>query len=580
MTTPQISPNSAAALIAKFLKARGVSRVFALCGGHIMPIWMQLDAQGIQIVDVRDERAAVYMAHAHSELTGQIGVALVTAGPGVTNAMTGIANAHTARASVLILSGTPPQAQENRGALQDMSHIEFVKPLTRYARTVRYPDLVLQELDEAVSRALGHGGEPGPAYLDFPVDTLRANVSHAVQLTEFFQARDKQKILPDLGAAQAAMEVLWQAKRPLIISGRGARGSQEALVKFLDKLGALYLDTGESRGLVPENHPSVVAAMRGNVMSQADVVVTLGRKLDFQLAYGSPAVFGDAKFVRIADCPSELRDNRRGVAEVFASVSSSLETILELAGQREPQTDREWVTHIRQQHEKRADKLVTSMQQAPAGNDGLMHPNKLLATLRAALPDDAVVVADGGDFLSFARVGLPAATYLDPGSLGCIGVGTPFGIAASLALPDRTVVVATGDGAFGFNAMEIDTAVRHRAPVLIVVANNGAWAIEVRDQLETHGKVVGTQLQFADHAAMARAFGMHAERVTSADDLPAAIQRALANRPALLDVLVTPEAASSDAKSGLAWVPDLQALGAWDSAEKTWRHQSNLTTQG
>lgn len=580
MTTPQISPNSAAALIAKFLKARGVSRVFALCGGHIMPIWMQLDAQGIQIVDVRDERAAVYMAHAHSELTGQIGVALVTAGPGVTNAMTGIANAHTARASVLILSGTPPQAQENRGALQDMSHIEFVKPLTRYARTVRYPDLVLQELDEAVSRALGHGGEPGPAYLDFPVDTLRANVSHAVQLTEFFQARDKQKILPDLGAAQAAMEVLWQAKRPLIISGRGARGSQEALVKFLDKLGVLYLDTGESRGLVPENHPSVVAAMRGNVMSQADVVVTLGRKLDFQLAYGSPAVFGDAKFVRIADCPSELRDNRRGVAEVFASVSSSLETILELAGQREPQTDREWVTHIRQQHEKRADKLVTSMQQAPAGNDGLMHPNKLLATLRAALPDDAVVVADGGDFLSFARVGLPAATYLDPGSLGCIGVGTPFGIAASLALPDRTVVVATGDGAFGFNAMEIDTAVRHRAPVLIVVANNGAWAIEVRDQLETHGKVVGTQLQFADHAAMARAFGMHAERVTSADDLPAAIQRALANRPALLDVLVTPEAASSDAKSGLAWVPDLQALGAWDSAEKTWRHQSNLTTQG
>ncbi|MEY3637329.1 MAG: hypothetical protein RIR68_462 [Pseudomonadota bacterium] len=580
MTTPQISPDSAAALIAKFLKARGVSRVFALCGGHIMPIWMQIDAQGIQIVDVRDERAAVYMAHAHSELTGQIGVALVTAGPGVTNAMTGIANAHTARASVLILSGTPPQAQENRGALQDMSHVEFVKPLTRYARTVRHPDLVLQELDEAVSRALGHGGEPGPAYLDFPVDTLRARVSPAVQLDEFFQMRVQQKILPELAAAQAAMEILWQAKRPLVISGRGARGAQQALIKFLDKLGAPYLDTGESRGLVPESHPSVVAAMRGSVMSQADVVVTLGRKLDFQLAYGSPAVFGDAKFVRIADCASELRDNRRGAAEVHASVSCTLETILDLAGNRAPQTDREWAAKIRQQHEQRADKLVTSMQEAPAGSDGLMHPNKLLAALRAELPEDAVVVADGGDFLSFARVGLPASTYLDPGSLGCIGVGTPFGIAASLALTERTVVVATGDGAFGFNAMEIDTAVRHKAPVLIVVANNGSWAIEVRDQLETHGKVVGTQLQFADHAAMARAFGMHGERVTSADELPAAIQRALANRPALLDVLVTPEAASSDAKSGLAWVPDLQALGAWDSAEKTWRNQSSLNSQG
>jgi acetolactate synthase-1/2/3 large subunit len=489
----------------------------------------------------------------------------------VTNAMTGIANAHTARASVLILSGTPPQAQENRGALQDMSHVEFVKPLTRYARTVRHPDLVLQELDEAVSRALGHGGEPGPAYLDFPVDTLRVRVSPAVQLAEYFQMRVQPKILPEMAAAQAAMEILWQAKRPLIISGRGARGAQQPLVKLLDKLGALYLDTGESRGLVPENHPSVVAAMRGSVMSQADVVVTLGRKLDFQLAYGSPAVFGDAKFVRIADCASELRDNRRGAAEVFASVSCTLETIQELAGNREPQTDREWTAKVRQQHEQRADKLVLSMQQAPAGSDGLMHPNKLLSALHAELPEDAVVVADGGDLLSCARVGLPASTYLDPGSLGCIGVGTPFGIAASLALPERTVVVATGDGAFGFNAMEIDTAVRHKAPVLIVVANNGAWAIEVRDQLETHGKVVGTQLQFADHAAMARAFGMHGERVTSAEELPAAIQRALANRPALLDVLVTPEAASSDAKSGLAWVPDLQALGAWDSAEKNWR---------
>ena len=177
-----------------------------------------------------------------------------------------------------------------------------------------------------------------------------------------------------------------------------------------------------------------------------------------------------------------------------------------------------------------------------------MHPNRLLAALRAALPADAVVVADGGDFLSFARVGLPATTYLDPGSLGCIGIGTPFGIAASLALPERTVVVATGDGAFGFNAMEVDTAVRHKAPLLIVVANNGAWAIEVRDQAETHGHVVGTRLQFSDYAGMARSFGMHAERVTDANDLPAAIARALANRPALLDVVVTPTAVSSDAR--------------------------------
>ncbi len=576
MTTPQVSEHSAAALVARFLKSRGVDRVFALCGGHIMPLWMRLDAEGLRIVDVRDERAAVYMAHAHAELSGGLGVALVTAGPGVTNAMTGIANAHVARAPVLVLSGTPPRAQENRGALQDMAHTEFVRPLTRYARTVREPDLVLQELDEAVARALGEAGEPGPAYLDFPVDTLRAAVSPAVLLPELLAPRPRHQRLPDPAAVDAAVELLWSARRPLVISGRGARGSAPQLVRLLDALGALYLDTGESRGLVGDDHPAVVAALRGSVMAEADLIVTIGRKLDFQLAYGSPAVFGQARFVRIADCAAELRDNRRGAAEVLASPAAALAAIVERAAGRAPATDRDWARSSRARHLARADKLVTAMGQAAPGSDGLMHPNRLLAALRQALPRDAIVVADGGDFLSFARVGLPAATYLDPGSLGCIGIGTPFGVAAALACPGRTVVVATGDGAFGFNAMEVDTAARHRAPVLIVVANNGSWAIEVRDQQETHGKVVGTRLQFADHAAMARAFGLHGERVERADDLDAAIARALSavhdGRPALLDVLVTPEAASSDAKSGLAWVPDLQALGAWDDAERAWRN--------
>ena len=570
-----VSEHSAAALIARFLKARGVDRVFALCGGHIMPIWMRLDAEGIRIVDVRDERAAVYMAHAHAELTGGLGVAMVTAGPGVTNAMTGIANAHVARAPVLVLSGTPPRAQENRGALQDMAHTDFVRPLTRYARTVREPELVLQELDEAVARAFGQGGEPGPVFLDFPVDTLRASVSAALQLPERFAPTARPRLLPDPDSVQQAVQLLWSAKRPLVISGRGARGAGGPLVQLLNRLGAVYLDTGESRGLVPEAHAAVVAAMRGAVMPQADVILTLGRKLDFQLAYGSPAVFGDAKFVRIADTAAELRDNRRGAAELLATPAAALEAILAAAGDRAPATDRAWAADLRRQHLARADKLVTSMTSAAPGRDGLMHPNRLIAALRDALPADAVVVADGGDFLSFARVGLPATTYLDPGPLGCIGVGTPFGVAAALACPGRLVLVATGDGAFGFNAMEIDTAVRHQAPVLIVVANNGSWAIEVRDQQETHGKVVGTRLQFADHAAMARAFGAHGERVERAEDLPGAIARAKAalaqGRPALLDVLVTPEAASSDAKSGLAWVPDLQALAAWDDAARRWR---------
>jgi acetolactate synthase-1/2/3 large subunit len=308
------------------------------------------------------------------------------------------------------------------------------------------------------------------------------------------------------------------------------------------------------------------------------VVVTLGRKLDFQLAFGSPAVLGPAKFIRLSDNAAELRDNRRADVELLGDVNLSLQALLKWGAQKTPATDRAWSAGLRQKHLQRVEKLQHSMQQEAPGSDGLMHPNRVLAALREALPTDSVVVADGGDFLSFARVGLSSPQYLDPGPLGCIGVGTPFGIAASLACPDKTVVVATGDGAFGFNAMEIDTAVRHKAPVLIVVANNGAWAIEVRDQQETHGKVVGTRLQFADHAAMAKAFGMHAQRVERAEDLPAAIDKALKNLPALLDVLVTPEAVSSDAKSGLAWVPDLQALSSWDDLERVWRKGDSSPT--
>ena len=574
---PIAGPDSAAAAIARYLHAQGVRRVFALCGGHIMPIWMQLDAAGIAIVDVRDERSAVFMAHAHAEVTGELGVALVTAGPGVTNAMTGIANAHVSRAPVLVLSGTPPQPQENRGALQDMVHVDLVRSLTRYARTVRDPALVLQELDEAVARARGEGGEPGPAYLDFPTDTLRAPVPHAVALPERFVPQRTTVTLPDPHEVERAVELLWSARRPLIISGRGARAAGPQLCALLDRTGAAYLDTGESRGLVPDDHPSVVSAMRGAVMGQADVVVTIGRRFDFQLAYGSPAVFGAARIVRIADTTAELRDNRRAEVAVFASVDRTLDAILASAGERAPATDRAWTSGLRAKHEQRAQSLLAQMRAEPPGADGAIHPNRLLAALRDALPHDAVVVADGGDILSFTRVGLPATTYLDPGSLGCLGVGTPFGIAASLALPERVVAVVTGDGAFGFSAMEIDTAVRHNAPVLIVIANNAAWQIEVRDQQESYGRVIGTRLQSVDYAAVARAFGLHARRVERSEDLPAAIAEALANRPALLDVITTVDAVSSDGKTGLAWVPDLQPLAAWDDAERRWRDSSSDT---
>ena len=557
--------------VAAFLAARGVERIFALCGGHVMPIWMAADAAGIAIVDVRDERAAVHMAQAHAEITGGPGVAMVTAGPGVTNAITGIANAHVSRAPVVVLSGTPPGAQENRGALQDIDHLALVGGVTRYARTVRDPALAAQELDEAAARALGEGGEPGPAFIQFPTDVLRAAAPAAMRRAEHLAGKAPPRLYPDPEAAARAADVIWSARRPLVIAGRGARGAGTELRALLDRLGGAYLDTGESRGLVPDDHPSTVAAMRGAAMAEADLVVTVGRRLDFQLAYGSPAIFGAARFVRIADTAGELRDNRRGAVEILASAAPALAAIVAAAGNRSPGVDREWLDRLRQGHRARADRLRRTLAGAPAGGDGRMHPNRLLGALRDRLDDKSIVVVDGGDFLSFARVGLSAPTMLDPGPFGCIGVGVPYGIAAALARPDKRVVVATGDGAFGFNAMELDTAARHGARAVFVVANNGAWQIEVHDQTERWGKAVGTRLQRADHAAMARGFGLHAERVDSPEALPEALDRAFAAAPALLDVAVTTDAVSADARSGLAAVPDTQPLSSWDEAERRWR---------
>lgn len=567
-----MTDRTGADLIAATLKARGVERVFALCGGHIMPIWMALDAAGIEIVDVRDERAAVYMAHAHAAVGGGFGVALVTAGPGVTNAMTGIANAHVSRMPVLVLSGTPPRAQENRGALQDMSHVALVESITRVARTVRHAHALPRELDHAISAALGHGGEPGPCFLDFPVDVQREVLPPVLFDVEQIVGRPKPRtraLDEDLDAAAAMIRA---AKKPVVISGRGANGAAGALTRFLTASGAGYLDTGETKGIVPEAHDAHIGAMRGAAMKDADLVITVGRKLDFQLAYGAPAIFGDARFLRISDVAAELTDNRLGDTALLGDVALSLDGLADrLAG---AEMDRAWTRSLRDRHLQRTAGLADTLATAPSDSRGRIHPNRLLGEIRKRLDPDAIVIADGGDFLSFSRIALSSATYLDPGPLGCIGLATPFAIGAAKAAPGRQVVAATGDGAFGFSSMEIDTAARHKVPMMIVVSNNGAWAIEVRDQMERFNKAVGTELQFADYAAMARGFGLKAWRIEGEDAIAPTLDQAFAaladGHTVLIDAVTSPEAASSDSKTGLAWVPDLQALAAWDEAERAW----------
>jgi acetolactate synthase-1/2/3 large subunit len=570
----QSTPRSVARLVAEFLLVRKVDRVFGLQGGHIQPIWDHLAQLGVRIVDVRDEGAAVHMAHAHAVLTGGVGVALATAGPGVTNCVTAIANAQLERVPVLLIGGCAPVPQDDFGPLQGIDHAAVMRPITRQARTLRVPDSIARDLDKAWSTAAGDGNPPGPVYLEFPTDVLRAQVPPTLVLDEHLRLKPARRIPPDPAEVQRAAQAIGAARRPLVVTGRGATGAASEVLRLLDRSGAVYLDTQESRGLVPNDHPSVVGAMRGRAMQEADLVVVVGRKLDYQMGYGSPVVLPNAKFVRIADNWEELRENRRGEAELFAHPALALAAIADALPGPSSALDREWTAALRAEHVRRSTKHIEAMAAAEAGKDGHMHPNRIFAALRKVLRPDAIAIADGGDILSFARMGLEPRTYLDAGAFGCLGVGVPYGVAAALLHPDRQVVVITGDGAFGINAMEIDSAKRHGAKAVFIVANNAAWNIERLDQeMNYGGRVVGTTLAWSDYAAMARAFGLHGERVSDPARLPGALEQAFANAPALLDVVVTQHALSSDAGKGLGWVPDYQALTAWDDAERKRRMQ-------
>jgi acetolactate synthase-1/2/3 large subunit len=483
-----------------------------------------------------------------------------------------IANAQLERVPVLLIGGCAPVPQDDLGPLQGIDHVAIMKPVTRSARTLRVADNLLRDLDKAWSTALSDGNPPGAVYIEIPTDVLRQRVPTGVVLQEFLTPRAPRQIPPVAEEVARAAGLIARAKRPLILSGRGAIGSTEPLLRFLERSGALYLDTQESRGLVPNSHASFVGAVRARAMKDADLVITLGRKLDYQTAYGSPVVYPNARWIRIADNAEELRENRRGEVELFAHPALALAALTE-ALPKSAATDADWAKTLRNEHLRRSSKYAEELATSPAGKDGHMHPNRIFAALRQVLKPDAITVADGGDILSFARLGLEAPrTYLDAGTFGCLGVGIPYGVAAGLLQPDRQVVVISGDGAFGINAMEIDSAKRHGAKVVFIVANNAAWNIERIDQQTNYGgRIVGTLLAWSDYAAMARAFDLHAERVTDPNRLKGALEEAFAKAPALLDVVVTQDALSSDAGKGLGWVPDYQALSAWDDAEKARR---------
>jgi acetolactate synthase-1/2/3 large subunit len=564
-----MNSTTVAQLIAERLRSQGVRRVFGLCGGHIQPIWDALARNGIEIVDVRHEAAAVYMAHASAELTGELGVALVTAGPGLTNAVTAISNAFVGRSPVLVISGRAPRPQTGMAAMQDIDQASVVRPITRLAEQVSERHHVIPRLDKVIAAAIGAAtGATGPAYIDFPTDLLDEVVHEADIPALAMRRREPTVVGPDPVAVDSAAELIRDASRILVIGGRSVRAAAATVREFLSATGAVYLDSGESRGAIRDDVPGFVPAVRGRAMNEADLVITLGRRLDFQLGYGSPAVFApDARFLRIGTCFDELGENRRGDVEMHADTGAALAALLE-RGAAPSAPDRAWIEDLRTANAARARALATKLAAPDPDEDGRMTPNFVIGAVNDLLTDRSVAIADGGDILSFARVGLKPVDYLDCGALGCLGVGVPFAVAAALQRPDDPVIAVIGDGSFGFTALEVDTAVRHGAKAVFVVVNNEAWNIERHDQVDRFdGNIVGVDLPGCRYDLLGRSLGAHGERVEDASELADALKRALDNAPAVVDVLVSRHAKSADYLGGLAEVPPRQAVGPWNAAE-------------
>jgi acetolactate synthase-1/2/3 large subunit len=567
-------PETVASTVATFLRRQGVERVFSLPGGHMKPIWDALSGQGVRIITARHEAAAVHMAQAEADLNGQLAVAIVTTGPGLTNAVTGIGCAYAARSSVLVISTRPPRPQQGMGALEEVDQPSIVGPICRTVQVVSHARHVVPSLDLAISTALGNDGPAGPVFYELPTDLL-GETAHPVYAGDAAMVpRRRSPRLPDPAVLNEAAALVRESRRPLLISGRGALDDRDALVHFTEVSGVVYLDTRASRDGVSSRIASYAPALRARAMAEADLVITAGRVLDFEVAYGSPAIYLNAKrFLRIGRDADEVMGNRRGDVEVRGDVGLVLSALAD-SDARPADPDHRWLDELRTLNAEKEARFRGNLAAHLPGEDRRMHPYALISAVNQYVDDQTIVIADGGDILSWARTALRAPTYMDLGPFGCLGVGVPFAVSAAVNFPDRRVIAVVGDGALGFNVAELETAVRERARVVIIVANNHAWNIERADQEVNYGgRIVGTELTDCDFALVAHGLGAYGERVSEPGEIGPAIERALAHAPGVVDVAVSGSPLSADTRSGLALVPPLQALVPWDQAEVAWLQQ-------
>lgn len=544
------------------LKREGVEVLFSLNGGHIALIYDACLDFGVRIVDVRHEDAAVHMAHAYGRLTGKPGVACVTAGPGVTNTVTAVATAFAASSPLLLIGGKAPRQQFDLGALQDVDQVRILRPVTKAAFTVLEGARVAEYVNRAIR--LAYVPPYGPTYVEIPTDVMRETVSmdHREACT-VPPAWPLGRSLPDPSSVARAVELLVRAERPVILGGSGVLWSEaSAAVRGLaERLQAPVLTTSLARGLLPRTHPLNLFAARSYLLSHADLILVVGTRFNYVIGYGRPPRFPkEASVIQIDAAASELNRNRVTDVALQADAKMALLALHEALPSTPPK--RPWLDEARDRHEK----ARAALEREAASDARPIHPLRLCRDVVRAVPPETFFIADGGDLLSFARLLLQPdepRRYLDPGPYGGLGVGIPFANAAKLAHPSAPVVCLSGDGALGINLMELDTAVRHRLPIVVVVSNNAAWGIERNSQILDFGedRVIGTLLRDCRFDLVAQALGGYGERVTDPREIEPAVRRALESGvPALVDVVTDVNAKSPDLTRGLARVPDRQPL--------------------
>jgi acetolactate synthase-1/2/3 large subunit len=535
-------------LVAKYLKeVEKIDTVFGISGGHIESMLDGFTEYSIRTIDVRHEQAAAMMAHAYSVYTGRPGVCFLTAGPGFTNGLTGIANAYMDNVPLVVLCGRHPLRDDLKGALQEMNQIDMVKPITKWAATCydarRIPEYMAIAFRNAAT------GRPGPVFLELPPDIL--NITIPMESAPMpAKATRNYAVVPADEELTAAADIINNAKQPLFLGGTGVGFSScsDCLGAFVEKTGIPFMLLNYGRGELPDTHPLSIWDC-GNVgllvtLGQADVIVAAGLRFNWLFMSGD-VIPAAAKVVRIDIDPREIDRNRKADAGLVGDIGSVLGRLLPLVEKK----DRgEWVRTLR----AASYSFIDSELKARLTASDPIHPIRLVAKIQEVVGEDALYVVDGGDTSYFGQVGLftkqkAGVIGSASGLLGCLGTGIPFGIAAKLARPDTPVVVLNGDGSFGFNSMEFDTMVRHNIPVVVVVNNDCAWGMIKHSQEMSIG---GERLQCAElgtrrYDLMVEGLGGHGEFVTKDEEIVPALRRALASgKPACVNVMTDPTVTS------------------------------------